>query len=568
MTQAVRAWRAVLGEERVRDDAATLDRYARTTQPRGTRPCCVVYPATTDEVRAVVRIASEHGVVLYPISRGRNWGYGDACAPTDGAAIVDLSRMNRILEVNRELAYAVIEPGVSQGQFYEYLSTNKTGLWMDCTGAGPDASLVGNMLERGFGHTRYGDHIQTTCGMEIVLADGRVVNTGFGHYANAKAKYLYRYGVGPFIDGLFSQSNFGIVTKIGVWLMPEPERFCFFFINLERDEDIEPLIDRLRPLRLAGVLDSAVHIANDYRIFSSRMRYPFNETGGVTPLPDELRVKFRRALDIGAWNVAGSIGGTPELVRGARRALRRAIDGLGRLVFVDDRLARRAESILTFLNRFGLAKRYMDLLVSVRPVFATAKGIPTTDAIRGTYWRLRQDPPPGDVADPLEAGAGVMWVSPVLPMFGRDARQVMAIVEPIFKRYRFEPLATFTLINERAVIGVLNMAFDHNVPEEVAAAEHCYKQSIEALAAAGYPLYRTGPDTFGSLVNMEDPFWQVVTQIKAALDPKDIIARGRYVPALNVAATSGAASAFPRVDPVAPNKPACGDVEQGAGRVV
>jgi 4-cresol dehydrogenase (hydroxylating) len=446
------------------------------------------------------------------------------------------------------------------------LSKNKTGLWMDCTGAGPEASLVGNTLERGFGHTRYGDHVQTTCGMEIVLADGRVVNTGFGHCANAKAKHVYRYGVGPFIDGLFSQSNLGIVTKIGVWLMPEPERFCFFFINLERDEDVEPLIDRLRPLRLKGVLESAVHIANDYRIFSSRMRYPFEETGGAAPLPEELRLKFRRALDIGAWNVAGSIGGTPEFVRGARRALRRAVGRLGRLVFVDDRFARRAESILRFLNRFGLARRYMDLLVSVRPVFATAKGIPTTDAIRGTYWRLRQEPPGG--ADPLEAGAGVMWVSPVLPMLGRDAREVMAIVEPIFKRHRFEPLATFTLINERAVIGVLNMVFDHNVPEEVAAAESCYRESIEAMAAAGYPLYRTGPGTFGSLVDMEDPFWQVVTQIKAALDPKDIIARGRYVPVLEGAPKPGSTGAPVGLEPSKPNTPPRVGVEQEAGRVV
>ncbi|HJP34531.1 MAG TPA: FAD-binding protein, partial [Gammaproteobacteria bacterium] len=50
-------------------------------------------------------------MVLYPISRGKNWGYGDACPTTDGAAIVDLSRMNQIVEVNTDLAYCVVEPG-------------------------------------------------------------------------------------------------------------------------------------------------------------------------------------------------------------------------------------------------------------------------------------------------------------------------------------------------------------------------------------------------------------------------------------------------------------------------
>ena len=56
--------------------------------------------------------------------------------------------------------------------------------------------------------------------MEIVLANGEVLRTGFGHFGTAKAANVYKYGVGPYIDGLFTQSNFGIVTKIGVWLMP------------------------------------------------------------------------------------------------------------------------------------------------------------------------------------------------------------------------------------------------------------------------------------------------------------------------------------------------------------
>ncbi|HQH69573.1 MAG TPA: FAD-dependent oxidoreductase, partial [Candidatus Hydrogenedentes bacterium] len=128
---AVEAWTRLLGEANVRTDDETIARYARTTQDAAPRPGCVVFPESTEQVQEVVRIAGRHGVVVYPISRGRNWGYGDACAPTPGAAIVDLSRMNTILEVNTELAYAVIQPGVSQGQLYAHLAGHKTGLWMD-----------------------------------------------------------------------------------------------------------------------------------------------------------------------------------------------------------------------------------------------------------------------------------------------------------------------------------------------------------------------------------------------------------------------------------------------------
>ncbi len=110
---AVSEWITTLGEKAVAHDPGTLDKYARTTQAKATRPCCILYPERTEDVQALVEIASDHGVPVYPISCGKNWGYGDACAPTDGAAIVDLGRMNRILEVNTELAYCVVEPGVT-----------------------------------------------------------------------------------------------------------------------------------------------------------------------------------------------------------------------------------------------------------------------------------------------------------------------------------------------------------------------------------------------------------------------------------------------------------------------
>ena len=531
MSAVIDSWRAVLSPDQVDATETTLARYGRSSQRQGTRPCCVLYPASTQEVQAIVRVASEHATVVYPISCGKNWGYGDACAPTEGAAIVDLGRMNRIIEVNTELAYTVIEPGVTQGQLFDYLQEHKTGLWMDCTGAGLDASLVGNTLDRGFGHTRYGDHFQTACGMEVVLADGRVVRTGFGHYPNAKASRVYPYGVGPFLDGLFCQSNYGIVTQLGLWLMPKPEAFCFFYVTVDRDEDVAALVDALRPLRMAGILPAALHIGNDLRIFSSRGIYPWRETGGVTPLPEPERVRLRRSLGIGAWNVGSAVTGTPAHVRASCAAIRKAVRGVGKLTFVSDRKMDLIRWAVPRLNRLGLAKRPAELLDSLETLFATLKGQPTNQALRGTHWRLRNAPAENS-DDPLDVGGGLMWVSPVLPMTGRDALHVMEIVEPIFARHRFEPLATFTMINERAMIAILNVAFDKGDVEESAAAGHCYHDLVDALMAEGYILYRSGLSGLPKLSNSEDPFWQVAAEIKRTLDPKDIISRGRYVPPL------------------------------------
>lgn len=528
LNEAIQEWKLALGAPNVVADDVTLERYARSTTGKGTRPGAILYPRSTEDVQKVVRIASRRQIVLYPISRGKNWGYGDACAPTSGAAIVDLSRMGGILEVNKELGYAVIEPGVSQQQLFEYLHEHKTGLWLDCTGAGLDASLVGNTLDRGFGHTRYGDHFLSACGMEVVLADGRVLNTGFGHYANARAARVYRYGVGPFLDGIFCQSNYGIVTKIGLWLMPEPEAFSFFFVKLDRDRELDELVDRLRPLRMAGVLQTAIHIGNDLRILSGSGRYPWKEAGNITPLPKEVRRTLREERGVGAWNAGGSLTGTAAHVRASRKALRKALRGLGQLVFVDDTKLMVGDYAAQMLGFLGLGAKLRGQLEALKPNYGLLKGVPTDEPLLGAQWRLRE-PPQGKPCDPPEAGCGLLWISPVLPATGRDARDLLRVAEPIFVQYGFEMLVTFTLITERAMIAIMNVSFDQAIEEETGRARRCYDALMDAVMDAGYYPYRVGLAGMTKLSHENDVFWEVAADIKRALDPGDIIARGRYL---------------------------------------
>ncbi len=527
---AIREWTDALGSENVRADAPTLTQYSRTTQASATRPCCVLYPRGVEAVQEIVRIASRHRVVVYPISRGKNWGYGDACAPTDNAAIVDLSRMDGILEVNTELAYCVLEPGVSQGQLYEHLQANNTGLWMDATAAGPDSSLVGNTVDRGFGHTRYGDHFLTCCGMEIVLADGRILNTGFGHYANSRSAHVYPYGVGPYIDGLFCQSNYGIVTKIGLWLMPKPEAFNFFYFQVPNFEDLGRVIDRLRPLRMSGILQTAIHNGNDFRVLAGGGAYPWEDTGGKAPLPDDLRQRIRQQRGAQAWQGSGSITGTADHVRASRKALRQALRGVATPKFVDDRKLDWAERLVKFVNKFGFAEELAGRLRIVRPNYELLKGVPTSEPLLGAQWRLRNRP--GRPVDPLDPGCGLYWISPVMPMLGAEAHRLLALAEPIFKQFGFDMIVSFILLTERCLVAIFNVAFDKNVPGEPAQASACYETLVDVFMKHGFNIYRCGLQGMPKLQQDGDVFWEVARQIKQTLDPDDIIARGRYIPPL------------------------------------
>jgi 4-cresol dehydrogenase (hydroxylating) len=126
---------------------------------------------------------------------------------------VDLTKLNKIHEVNEKFAYALVEPGVSFFQLYEYIRERNLKLLVTTPALGW-GSVIGNSLDRGWGYTPYGDNCSHICGMEVVLADGTILRTGMGQIEGAKTWQLFKNGYGPGFDGLFNQSNFGIVVKM------------------------------------------------------------------------------------------------------------------------------------------------------------------------------------------------------------------------------------------------------------------------------------------------------------------------------------------------------------------
>jgi len=140
-------------------------------------------------------------------------GYGGPSPIVRGAVVMDLHKLNKIIEVNEKYAYALVEPGVSFFQLYEYIKERKLNVWISAPALGW-GSIIGNSLDRGWGYTPNGDNCSHICGMEVVLADGTIFRTGMGQLEQAKCWQLFKNGYGPGFDGLFNQSNFGIVVKM------------------------------------------------------------------------------------------------------------------------------------------------------------------------------------------------------------------------------------------------------------------------------------------------------------------------------------------------------------------
>jgi 4-cresol dehydrogenase (hydroxylating) len=337
------------------------------------------------------------------------------------------------------------------------------------------------------------------CGLEVVLPDGELIRTGFGAFPNAQATRVFQYGTGPWIDGLFTQSNIGIVTSMGIWLLRAPERCLGFAFALRDDSALGDVVEALRELKLSDVVRSTVHIANDLRVVSGRRRYPWELTGGATPLPDAVRSRLRAETGIGAWNVLGGLYGPGELVNAARRLVRRAFRPWARVVFFGERKLRLAATCARALRRVGgvispvstrlqtLGEQLDAKVIAIDRAYALLRGIPVADHLHGAAWRSRL---PLNGADSLPADCGLIWCSPVLPMTRSACDEVLSVISTILERRAFEPLVTLSSINPRALCCVASLCFNRADAEECARAGVCHAELSSTLAAAGYFPYR------------------------------------------------------------------------------
>jgi 4-cresol dehydrogenase (hydroxylating) len=482
-------------------------------------------PGSREELQACLAIARRFSIAVYPVSSGKNWGYGSRVPVADGCVVIDLSRMNRILGFSEEMGWVTLEPGVTQRQLYQYLAALKSRLWLDATGSTPESSIIGNTMERGFGHTPYGDHAANVCALEVVLPDGEILDTGMARFQGSQSAEVYRWGLGPGLDALFTQSNLGIVTRMTVWLMPAPEYFQAFFFRCDDVGGLPAIIDALRPLRMSGTLRSAIHIANDYKVIAGIRQYPWQEAGNRTPLLPETMQLLRKSMKFGAWNGSGGLYGTRAQVAEARRLLRESLKGrITKIQFLDDRVLNFAGR---FSHTFGMISRWdiSRALQLVRPVFGLMKGIPTDQPLGSTYWRKKMTPPAN--MDPDRDKCGLIWCAPVAPAQGQHAQRLAEIASRILLRHGFEPMLSVTLITERALICVVSITYDREIAGEDDRARACYDELQATFDQAGYQPYRLGIQSM-KLAGSSGAYSRLIETIRNSVDPGRILAPGRY----------------------------------------
>ena len=523
--------RAQLGPDGVLVDAGQLEVASRTCIPYREIPAAVVYPTSVEQVRAVVRTANEFGVPVWPVSTGKNWGYGEKTACYPGGITMILNRMNRIWHVDEELGYAVVEPGVTYKQLNDYLKEHGSGFWADTAGSTQYASVLGNALDKGRGLTPYADHFGCLCGMDVVLPDGTLLETGGGPQGNNEVRYTYKWGVGPYLDGLFAQSNLGIVVSAGIWLMPAPERFDFAAFEYTASEDeFGPFIDDLRRLVFAGALRARPHLANDFAMMCILSQYPHELLGGARCLSEEAAAVWRKRYGVARWTFGCGLYGSPEEIKFQKRSIKRTLGRYGLIRFVgmsikENWLGQAFRQLVRIANRMlGKADGFYEAMI---PAINLFRGIPTDHFVRQAYFKSHKEKPSGDI-DPARDQCGFIWIGPVLPFTSRHVLRGMDLAKPIFARHEFDFFVEVIIESARSVIFLAGVFYDRNDAAEADRAKAWYHDMHEAFLQNGYPTYRATTMNMAGALDQNPVSKAVLGSLKQALDPQNLIAPGRY----------------------------------------
>ncbi len=216
-----------LGDEWVTSNPADLVAYGRDfTIYSGERPNLVVLPQSTEEVQKVMRIAYQHKIPVVPQSTGFN--HGGLTIPRKGGILVDLKRMDRLLEIDEETLTATFEPGVRMRNLWQECQKVTTFKGLKLKPILPltfaSISLLSNYVSRGGpgSAVKYGFGTDLTVNMTWVLPNGEILRTGPSSVPGV-GNLGVNWGPGPDITGMFFNADgaFGICTEITVKLYPD-----------------------------------------------------------------------------------------------------------------------------------------------------------------------------------------------------------------------------------------------------------------------------------------------------------------------------------------------------------
>ena len=519
-TAALAAFEAVVGKDWVFSSEEDTDLYRDAYSPFWGEPeekfvSAAVAPDSAEQVQAVMRIANQHKIPIYPISTGKNLGYGGSAPVLSGSVVLDLKRMNRILEVDEKNAFALVEPGVSYFDLHRYIEERGLKVMIDCPDPGW-GSVIGNALDRGGGYTDalYRNHFDAHCGMEVVLPNGELLRTGMGALPGSKTWQQYKSGFGPWIDGLFSQTSLGVVTKMGIWLMPMPDAYLAGTVRVFRREDLIPLVEIMTRLENQGVYGGMPFLGSTLlgglNPADTLKTPPPAEVSAILARPGEpdwaALERFGRDKGTGFWGCKLQFYGPPKVIEAQWDYAKSQLADIPGAVFEDN-------------ERYHLPLSPEDKARAHQVSF----GIPNL-SIFFIGARSESNPNPSN---------GHMWFSPIIPRTGEAVFEAQRVFGDAARDFGapISPLQLPSTYWRRAFIFIMGFPITHD-PAVNKKNRDAFKTMVRICAEHGWGEYRTAPafqDEVMATYSFGDHALRRFNEtIKDAVDPNGILSAGHY----------------------------------------
>lgn len=520
--RAVQEWIRILGTDRVLTSGEDLKLAATATFKTTQQILATLRPGNTEELRLVLRAAAENRVPVYPVSRGGNCGYGSSVPVTSGSVVLDLSTMNRIRDYSEEMGHITVEPGVSFRQVHEYLKERSSGFFLGMPG-NPEGSVIGNTLEHGIGSGYSGQRAERVAAMDVVLSSGELIHTGMSRFEEANSCGIYKWGLGPVLDGLFIQSNFGVVTSMTITLMKKTSHFAFASFRFESADLLAGFFEEVRVSQLMEFHKCDLSVRNDLALLTKFQQYPWDEMKGQIPLSEKVRRDLRQKWNFSEWM------GRCFIFSPSAEASRAAS------IFLKRKLGKTADSFRVFDDGMDSGtwwrRPYNWMTGKSSNRFATffsnyMEG-PGELSLQQLYWRKRITTPAK--ARAREDQCGNIWFCPVVPMRAVNVREYLDLIQKVGAESKFEiGLSFLALPPGTSLIAVTHICYDRELPGEDEAAMKCYERIFEEAVKKGYMPYRLGIQSMTKIPRSQGDYDEVLSRIKSALDPSGILSTGRY----------------------------------------
>ena len=234
--------------------------------------------------------------------------------------------------------------------------------------------------------------------------------------------------------------------------------------------------------------------------------------------------RTRKRDGFGAWNGSGAHYGPALLVKTMQKLLGRLLrPHVDSLHFASENLVEFAKKHTAFLSPLA-GMNLKKTLNLIAPTIELLRGRPTIYPLHTVYWRKRIPVP--ENPNPDRDRCGLLWSAPVCPAEGPSAAKLTQIVSETLIPNGFEPFLSFTLVSPRALIGVISIIYDRDLPGEDDKALAVNNLLNERLMAAGFPPYRLGVQSM--------QFWDkhqklhALSPLESALDPQTFLSPGHY----------------------------------------